>query len=154
MLHRTLSTRLLPWLAAGIVFVPASPPSRPPSTSPTPLAREGRRQTLLEAERGEPIEDEYVSVARVDLNRDGADDIFAFADASYFCGSAGCIPRLYVADGDGWTEAPIDELVNGEPPMWSIAPEPVNGWLALVFDGEGGRATLVWDGTASVVAGD
>ena len=103
---------------------------------------------LLEAERQEPIAPELVSIALVDLDQDGRDDLFAFADASYFCGSAGCIPRLYLVRDNGWLEAPIDGLVNGEPHMWTVADELHHGWLVLVFDGPGGRTKLAWDGEA------
>lgn len=94
-------------------------------------------RALMGAERGEPLrDDETVSVGLVDLDGDGTRDIFAFADASYFCGSAGCVPRLYRLERSTgkWSELPLesDTFINGEPAMWSTGPV-ASGWLTLIL---------------------
>lgn len=108
---------------------------------------------LMSAERGELLrDDETVSIALVDLDGDGRRDIFAFADASYFCGSAGCIPRLYrLADGSArWQEVPIETeaTINGEPVNWSVGEADQSGWKTLGFDNGVVRLGFAWTGAA------
>jgi hypothetical protein len=110
-------------------------------------------RTLMSEERGEPLhDDEIVSVGLVDLDGDGTRDILAFADASYFCGTAGCIPRLYLLNRDvgRWSELPIETgaFINGEPSQWAIAGKNASGWTDLVFTSSDVRLVLSWNGTA------
>lgn len=110
-------------------------------------------RTLMSGERGEPLhDDEIVSVGLVDLDGDGTRDILAFADASYFCGTAGCIPRLYLLERDTghWSELPIETgvVINGEPSQWAIAGKNASGWTDLVFTTSDVKLVLSWNGTA------
>ena len=110
-------------------------------------------RTLMGQERGEPLhDDEVVSVGLVDLDGDGTRDILAFADASYFCGTAGCIPRLYLLDRDTghWSELPIETgaVINGEPSQWAVAGKNAAGWTDLVFSSSDVKLVLSWNGTA------
>lgn len=119
-------------LAAPTVGAEAGPLSF--SSEPGPALNIAR--TLMGEERGEPLhDDEIVSVALVDLDEDGTSEIFAFADASYFCGSAGCIPRLYRLDRGTarWRELPIeaDAFINAAPENWAIAPAHAGPWSVL-----------------------
>lgn len=107
-------------------------------------------RSLMSTERGEPLrDDEIVSVGLVDLDGDGTRDIFAFADASYFCGSAGCVPRLYRLERSTgkWSELPLesDTFINGEPAMWSTGPV-ANGWLTLILAHPDFTLSFVWAG--------
>lgn len=110
-------------------------------------------RTLMSQERGDPLhDDEIVSVGLVDLDGDGTRDILAFADASYFCGTAGCIPRLYLLDRDTghWSELPIETgvVINGEPSQWAIAGKNAAGWTDLVFTSTDVKLVLSWNGSA------
>ena len=97
-------------------------------------------------------DDEVVSIALVDLDGDGRRDILAFADASYFCGSAGCVPRLYrLPDGSArWQELPIETeaTINGAPVDWSVGDADASGWKTLGFDNGVVRLTFGWTGEA------
>ena len=112
-------------------------------------------RNLMTQERGEAFgEGETVSIALVDLDGDGTRDIFAFADSSYFCGSAGCIPRLYrlQASTAKWLELPIvsEATINGEPAMWSVGETDSSGWRMLEFRNDVVTLQFHWDGEAYV----
>lgn len=109
-------------------------------------------RALMEQETGEAIEDPFVMVAEIDLDFDGYDEIFAFAYTSWFCGTAGCVPRIYSPEGDGWNEISIgiDEFINSYPENWSVAPEPYNDHVALVLTESNFTTTFVWNGEAYV----
>lgn len=112
-------------------------------------------RNLMTLERGEAFaEGDIVSVALVDLDGDGTRDIFAFADSSYFCGSAGCIPRLYRLEASTakWRELPIvsEATINGEPAMWSVGEPDRSGWRTLEFRNEVVTLEFHWDGEAYV----
>jgi hypothetical protein len=121
------------------------------SSEPGPALNIAR--TLMGEERGAPLhDDEIAQVALIDLDGDGTRDIFAFADSSYFCGTAGCVPRLYRLDRDTgqWHELPIesDTFLNGDPSMWSVGDKGPNGWLELKFTTSDIRIALTWNGSA------
>jgi hypothetical protein len=123
------------------------------STEPGPALNIAR--ALLGEEREEALrDDEIVSVAVVDLDEDGTSEIFAFADASYFCGSAGCVPRLYQLDRSTakWRELPFatDAMLNSEPAHWSIAPAKAGTWSVLEMKTEVLRLYFAWNGEAFV----
>ena len=112
-------------------------------------------RNLMTQERGEAFsEGETVTVALVDLDGDGTRDLFAFADASYFCGSAGCIPRLYRLEATTakWLEMPVvsDATINGEPGMWSVGDPDSSGWRTLEFRNDVVTLEFHWDGEAYV----
>lgn len=112
-------------------------------------------RNLMTQERGEAFaEGDTVSIALVDLDGDGTRDIFAFADSSYFCGSAGCIPRLYRLEASTakWLELPINSeaMINGEPLMWSVGEPDSSGWRTLQFRNEVVTLEFHWDGEAYV----
>jgi hypothetical protein len=109
-------------------------------------------RALMEQEMGAEIGDEFVLITEIDLDFDGADEVFAFAYTDWFCGTAGCVPRIYSPDGDGWNEIQIglNEFINSYPENWSVAPEPQNGHVALVLTESNFATTFVWDGTAYV----
>lgn len=100
-----------------------------------PSAARDVAERLMEAEMGEDIESAYVTVAEVDIDFDGRPEIFAFADWTYFCGSAGCVPRLYADTDAGWVEVEFgtDSFINSAPEMWSLDPEPINGHVVFVL---------------------
>lgn len=121
------------------------------SSAPGPALNIAR--ALMGEERGTPLaDDETLTVALVDLDGDGTRDIFAFADASYFCGTAGCIPRLYRLERDTgkWSELPIETgaFTNGDPSMWSVGDPDANGWRTLTFASSDMRLVLAWNGAA------
>jgi hypothetical protein len=123
------------------------------STDPGPALNIAR--ALMGEERGTPLADaETVTIALIDLDEDGTNDIFAFADASYFCGTAGCIPRLYRLDRDTakWQELPIetDAFINAAPENWSIAPAHAGTWKVLQLQTDILRLYFAWNGTAFV----
>lgn len=112
-------------------------------------------RNLMTQERGEAFsEGETVTVALVDLDGDGTRDLFAFADASYFCGSAGCIPRLYRLEASTakWLELPIvsEATINGEPAMWTVGEPDSSGWRTLEFRNDVVTLEFHWDGEAYV----
>lgn len=121
------------------------------SSEPGPALNIAR--TLMGEERGAAMrDDETMQVALIDLDGDGTRDIFAFADSSYFCGTAGCVPRLYRLERDTgqWHELPIesDTFLNGEPSMWSVGEKGPNGWLDLKFTTPDLKLTFEWNGKA------
>lgn len=121
------------------------------SSEPGPALNIAR--TLMGEERGAPLrDDEIAQIALIDLDGDGTRDIFAFADSSYFCGTAGCVPRLYRLQRDTgqWHELPIesDTFLNGEPAMWSVGDKGPSGWLDLLFTNPDLKLTFEWNGTA------
>lgn len=112
-------------------------------------------RALMSEERGTALrEDENLRVALIDLDGDGTRDIFAFADASYFCGSAGCVPRLYrlARDTGKWHEMPIESAapINGEPQMWSVGDTGPHGWLELKFTSPDLKLSFESDGKGYV----
>lgn len=109
-------------------------------------------RALMEQEAGAAIDDKFVLITELDLDFDGTDEIFAFAYTDWFCGTAGCTPRIYSPDGDGWNEIQIglNEFINSYPENWSVAPEPQNGHVALVLTESEFTTTFVWDGAAYV----
>ena len=112
-------------------------------------------RNLMAQERGEAFtEGETVSIALVDLDGDGTRDLFAFADSSYFCGSAGCIPRLYRLEAStaNWLELPIvsEATINGEPAMWTVGDPDSSGWQTLEFRNDVVTLEFHWDGEAYV----
>lgn len=136
-------------LVAGLLAAPALADDLAFSSEAGPALNIARQ--LMGAERGEMLrDDEVVSIALVDLDGDGRRDILAFADASYFCGSAGCIPRLYrLPDGSAqWQELPIvtEAMINGEPGNWSTGPADASGWKTLGFDNGVVRLNFAWTG--------
>jgi hypothetical protein len=95
-----------------------------------------------------------VRIARVDFDGDGTADVFAFADASYFCGSAGCIPRLYRLGpaGADWQELAVeaDDMINAEPENWSVLAADDSGWVRLELRTDALHLVFGWDGEAYV----
>ncbi len=123
------------------------------STEPGPAVNIAR--ALMGEEREEALtDDEIVSVALVDLDEDGTSEIFAFADAIYFCGTAGCVPRLYQLDRSTakWRELPFetDAMLNSEPAHWSIAPAKAGNWSVLEMRTDMMRLYFAWNGEAFV----
>lgn len=82
---------------------------------------------LMMAESGQSQLD-YVA-AEADFNDDGRLDVLAFAMSSYFCGSGGCGPRLYIANKKGWKEVPFYGL--GRPENWYLLDSSENGYRKL-----------------------
>lgn len=142
--------RLLVLAAIAAAATPALAGPLAFSSDPGPALDTAR--ALMSEERGTPLTDEVVSVALVDLDGDGTQEIFAFADASYFCGSAGCVPRLYrLEPGTGrWSELPIESeaFINGDPSMWTVGETGPGGWLDLVFAASDATLTFTWNGEA------
>ena len=150
MVKRLVSVRLAALLTT-LVCLPVAAEELQFASDPGPALNIAR--ALLGAERGEPLrDDEIVSIALVDLDNDGRRDIFAFADASYFCGSAGCIPRLYrLADGTStWSELPIesDAMLNAAPLAWSVGEPDASGWRTLRLETEILSLSFGWTGEA------
>ena len=84
---------------------------------------------IMMAESGQAQLD-YVA-AEADFNDDGRLDVLAFAMSSYFCGSGGCGPRLYIATKKGWKEVPFYGL--GSPENWSLLDATDHGYHRLVY---------------------
>jgi hypothetical protein len=150
MVKRLVSVRLAALLTT-FVCLPVAAEELQFASDPGPALNIAR--ALLSAERGEPLrDDEIVSIALVDLDNDGRRDIFAFADANYFCGSAGCIPRLYrLADGTStWSELPLesDAMLNAEPSAWSVGEADASGWRTLRLKTEILTLSFGWTGEA------
>jgi hypothetical protein len=69
--------------------------------------------------------------AEADFNGDARLDVLAFAMDSYFCGSGGCSPRLYVASKKGWKEITFYGL--GRPANWSLLDATDHGYRRVVY---------------------
>jgi len=86
--------------------------------------------------------------ARVDMNGDGQEEVFAYLLGSIFCGTGGCNLLLFEASGDGYS------LVNNFPLSRTpviASPERTGGWRDLYKLESGGGAPasyvkLVYDG--------
>jgi hypothetical protein len=140
-------------LAAILSLAPGTALAEPLAFSPEPGPALNIASTLMSQERGEPFrDDEVVSIALVDLDNDGTSEIFAFAGSSYFCGSAGCVPRLYRLDRTTakWHELPIeaDAMINAGPENWSVTPATAGEWSTLELSTEVLRLTFEWNGEA------
>lgn len=97
---------------------------------------------LMMAESGQAQLD-YVA-AEADFNDDGRLDVLAFAMNSYFCGSGGCGPRLYIANKKGWKEVPFYGL--GEPENWTLLDETENGFRKLAYSERGTEYVFTYNG--------
>lgn len=73
--------------------------------------------------------------AEADFNDDGRLDVLAFAMDSYFCGSGGCSPVLYIASKKGWTEVPFYGL--GEAQNWTLLDEKDHGLRRVAYTERG-----------------
>jgi hypothetical protein len=137
------------WRLAGLLALFATGPAAAQELvfSSTPSAGLAHAKAAMSEESGAP--NEFVSVAHVDFNKDGRDDIFAFSENSYFCGSAGCDPRIYVATKKGgWQEVPIrgEVMTNSAPGMWFLTNSWVNDWRVLVMVEDGAdKVALTWE---------
>ena len=69
--------------------------------------------------------------AEADFNDDGRLDVLAFAMDSYFCGSGGCSPSLYVANKKGWTKMTFYGL--GAPENWFLLDATDHGYHRVVY---------------------
>lgn len=99
---------------------------------------------LLQEESGESIAGPDVSIAEVDLNVDGYNEIFAYGQNSFFCGSAGCSPRIYEWYEAGWFNILSDETGStiGGPDAFTIARERRGGYADILY----GDFRFGWDG--------
>ncbi len=90
---------------------------------------------LLQEESGESIRGPDVSIAEVDLNVDGYNEIFAYGHSSFFCGSAGCSPRIYQWFEAGWFNILKDETgaTIGGPDAFTIARERRSGYSDILY---------------------
>ncbi len=115
--------------------------------SSAPSAGLAHAKAAMSEESGVP--NEFVSVAHVDFNDDGRDDVFAFSENSYFCGSSGCDPRIYIATKKGgWQEVPIGGtvLANSAPGEWFLTNSWVNDWRVLALERNGvDEVVLSWE---------
>jgi hypothetical protein len=123
------------------------------SSAPGPALNIAR--ALLGEESGSPIaETALVQVALVDLDEDGTSEIFAIADAEPFCGTGGCVPRIYRLDAGTatWSALPIESeaSLNSKPEHWSIAPAHAGTWSVLQMQTDAVRLYFAWNGTAFV----
>lgn len=106
---------------------------------------------LLQEESGEAIRGPDVSIAEVDLNVDGYNEIFAYGHSSYFCGSAGCSPRIYGWFEAGWFNLLFDETgaTIGGPDAFTIARERRDGYSDILY----GDFRFGWNGESYVQVG-
>jgi hypothetical protein len=84
------------------------------------------------------------AAAEADFNDDGRLDVLAFAMNSYFCGSGGCGPRLYIANKKGWKEVPFYGL--GAPDNWYLLDSSVNGFRKLAYLEDDDEFIFVFNG--------
>jgi hypothetical protein len=108
-------------------------------------------KSLMEKESGATIDDKWLEIAPIDLDRDGTPELFVMAiNTDYFCGDAGCRPTIYAKDGDGWRKLDLglNDFTNSAPDMWSVEKKPQNGHLVLVLKESQFTARYVWDGAA------
>ncbi|MGV3491071.1 MAG: hypothetical protein ACO1OG_07080 [Devosia sp.] len=141
-------------LAAALLATPALA-AGPIEFSSEPNPALSIARTLMGEEQGEPLEDdEVVTIALIDLDEDGTNDIFAFAETPYFCGTAGCVPRLYRLNRDTakWEDLPFetDALINAAPENWSVAPAHAGTWKVLELRTDVVRLYFAWNGSAFV----
>jgi hypothetical protein len=71
------------------------------------------------------------TAAEADFNDDGRLDVMAFALDSYFCGSGGCSPVLYIASKKGWQEVPFYGL--GDAKNWYLLDSLENGYRKVAY---------------------
>lgn len=108
-------------------------------------------KALMEKEGSVTIQDKFLEIAPIDLDLDGTPELFAMAtNADYFCGDAGCVPRIYKRDGNGWKQIDIglNDFINGDPADWSVERKPENGHLVLVLTESHFTSRYIWDGSA------
>jgi hypothetical protein len=101
-------------------------------------------QSLMAAEAGAPIEGERVSVSEVDLNADGEAEIFAYAQAPFFCAERGCLPRIFRKTGGEWKNVLADDtgITRGSPANISLVGMPNDGFTDILL----GSLLIEWDG--------
>lgn len=97
---------------------------------------------VMMAESGQSQLD-YVA-AEADFNDDGRLDVLAFAMSSYFCGSGGCGPRLYIANKKGWKEVPFYGL--GEAENWYLLDASENGYRKVAYRERGTEYVFTYNG--------
>lgn len=140
-------------LAFGLALIAAPALAAPLAFSDAPGPAINIARTLMGEEQGGPLPDDTkVSVAILDVDGDGTDEIFAFAQAPFFCGAAGCVPRLYRLDTSTmhWNTLPItaDQPINGDASMWSIGAADSSGWMQLIFSPPGASRSFGWTGSS------
>lgn len=101
----------------------------------TMLARSGRSEL------------DFVA-AEADFNGDGRTDVLAFAQQSYFCGSGGCSPLLFMGTKKGWAEVSFNAL--STPENWYLLDHKTKGYRDVVVIGDDSETVYVWDGEAYV----
>ncbi|UZX28279.1 hypothetical protein [Riemerella anatipestifer] len=84
-------------------------------------------------------EDKKFSLAQVDLNNDGKNEVFVYLNSSYFCGSSGCTVLLLQND-----LKPITTFTVTRPPFWVQSKEE-NGWKVLSVQDRKGWKTLTFN---------
>lgn len=101
-------------------------------------------QGLMAAEAGAPIEGDRVTVSEVDLDTDGTPEIFAYAQAPFFCAELGCLPRIFRKTGGEWRNILADDtgITRGGPANISVIGMANGGFTDLLL----GSVVLEWDG--------
>jgi hypothetical protein len=76
--------------------------------------------------------------ARIDLNGDGRDEVFAYPLGSIFCGTGGCTLMLFSEVGSGYEL--VDDFPISQLPV-IVAGGTTNGWRDLIRPESGGGAS-------------
>ncbi|MDY3547570.1 hypothetical protein PG291_03025 [Riemerella anatipestifer] len=84
-------------------------------------------------------EDKKFSLAQIDLNNDGKNEVFVYLNSPYFCGSGGCTVLLLQND-----LKPITTFTVTRPPFW-VQTKEENGWKVLSVEDASGWKTLTFN---------
>lgn len=107
-------------------------------------------RVLLERESGQPLDRNAVSIDMFDLNDDNFPEMFAYANAPFFCPQGRCRPRLFALVGDSYEDilAPAADIAAVPAAETIVRWQKRNGYREIDF---GGRLA-VWDGKSYVDA--
>lgn len=88
-------------------------------------------------------------IRAVDVSHDGKPDWlidYTFAEDAAFCGTGGCLRRLYVSDGDSYVRALDNQVLELTFPSGAVS-----AWVHSLYcadDNPDCRYVLIWDGAA------
>ena len=142
--------KTLALLAIGFMLLASTPARADEPLEFTSRSSPGYQHALAAMLEESGIATLDLVAAEADFNDDGRIDVMAFALSSYFCGSGGCGPRIYLAGKKGgWRQIELYGL--GQPENWYLLDSSHNGFRKLAMLDDQGELIFVWDGSAYVL---